>query len=108
MAFCRKCGSQVADNSAFCNNCGTPAQETTPVATTHDIPKCQHCGHVGPWKIAPILRPVDIIIGIILLFLGVVPGIIYLGVVAAIRSNKDRRSKSCTKCGAKNLFTFIY
>lgn len=108
MAFCRKCGSQIADNSAFCSNCGAPAQESTPVSQMHDVPKCQHCGHVGPWQVSPVIRGIDIVIGIAFLFLGVLPGLIYIGVVAAVRSNPDRRSKICARCGAKNLFTFIY
>lgn len=76
--------------------------------TTHDVPKCTCCGHVGPWKVDPLLTPMHWVIGIVLLFFGFVPGIIYLGVVAAIRSNKNNRGKTCTNCKAKNLFTFIY
>lgn len=80
-----------------------------PETTTHDVPKCTCCGHVGPWKLGPILRGIDWVIGIALMFLGVVPGFVYLGVVATIRaSSKDKREKICPNCHAKNLFTFIY
>ena len=108
MPFCKNCGNQLKDDAVFCDKCGTNAVDGTSGQGTHDVPKCQHCGHVGQWKIAPIIRGVDIFIGILLLILGVVPGIVYFVTVAIIRSNPDRRSKVCTKCGAKNLFTFIY
>ncbi len=74
----------------------------------HDVPMCTHCGHIGPWKVSPVIRPVDWVIGVLLLLFGCVPGLVYLAVVAIIRSNEDRRSKICTNCGSKNLFTFFY
>ncbi len=120
MPFCQNCGSQIAENSSFCPNCGgslnSPTMQREPyynssmqsAQQTHTVPKCQSCGHIGEWKLGPVLRPMDIVIGIVLLIFGFIPGIVYLGVVAAIRSNKDRREKICTKCGAKNLFSFLY
>lgn len=83
-------------------------EETKNVPTKHDVPKCSHCGHVGPWKVEPVLLGIHWVIGIILMILGIVPGIVFLAVVAIIRSNADNRAKICPHCKAKNLFTFIY
>lgn len=112
--FCSKCGSEVANGNSFCNACGASinaqpvAQPMQSAMQRHAEPQCTCCGYIGPWKLGHILRPMDYVIGLILLFLGVVPGIIYVGTVALIRSNKDRREKICPKCKAKNLWTFIY
>ncbi|MBP3378850.1 MAG: zinc ribbon domain-containing protein [Clostridia bacterium] len=73
----------------------------------HKQPKCTHCGHIGEWDIGPVIRPIDWVIGICLLFF-FGGGLIYLVIVAAVRSNKDRREKICRNCKAKNLFTFNY
>lgn len=114
--FCEKCGKELAGDAKFCGSCGIPVgssssnqapqQEETPMQ--HDIPKCTCCGHIGPWKVGPILRPIDFVIGIILLVLGFIPGLVYFGVVATIRLNEKNREKTCTKCNARNLFTFVY
>lgn len=74
----------------------------------HDVPKCTCCGYVGQWEIEPLIRPMDWVIGIAFTFLACGSGLVYLGVVAAIRSNKDNRAKICPACKARNLFTFIY
>ena len=79
--------------------------------TTHDVPKCTCCGHIGPWKEDPVFRPIDYILTILFLLLGIFPGIIYAVVIIAIRGGKRGdayRAKHCTNCDAKNLFTFIY
>ena len=116
--FCRNCGNMIADNARCCSSCGAVVNESenqqfyqaasTYVPTHHPIPKCNYCGNIEEWKIEPLFRPMDFIIGIILLIFGIVPGIIYLGVVGLIRSNKDHRAKICKKCGAKNMFTNLY
>lgn len=113
--FCQKCGAQNPDNAVQCVSCGQPTQNTvsapTPVQvqpTKHDIPRCTCCGYVGQWKLDSIFRPVDFVIGIILLILGIIPGVIYFATVGLIRANKDRRAKICPSCKAKNLWTFFY
>ena len=115
--FCSKCGKTLEENTKFCASCGTEVSETSSHQTTsdtsdtpkrHDVPKCTYCGHIEEWKVGPLLRPIDIAIGIILLLFGFVPGVVYLGVVAIIRSNNDNREKICKKCGAKNMFTNMY
>lgn len=59
-------------------------------------------------KKGPILRTIDIIVGVCLLFLGIIPGVVYLCVVMLIRGTKDEtREKICPRCGAKNLWTFF-
>lgn len=70
------------------------------------IPKCTHCGYVGEWDVEPLFRPMDWVIGILLICL-FGTGLVYLGVVALIRSNPDNRAKICRQCKARNLFTFV-
>ncbi len=92
-------------------NNAQPTQENNQQQTTHNVPKCNCCGHIGPWKEDPVFRPVDWILTIVFLLLGIFPGIAYAVVVLAIRSGKHGdgyRNKRCTNCGAKNMFTFIY
>ncbi len=130
--FCKNCGNELENNAKFCSKCGCSVEEGNPhqyntnnvnsfgtiksgnlfsKSTTNcnpnQTPKCTHCGYVGNWTIGPILRPIDFVIGIVFLFLGIFPGLIYLGVVAAIRMNPDRREKICPNCKAQNLWTFI-
>lgn len=118
MKFCGNCGQPVIDGAEFCAHCGKPIDQCTATPypnqqnffqqpAKHDVPKCTACGHVGPWKLGPILRPIDWIIGILLLF-AFGGGIVYLIVVAIIRSDPNRREKICPQCNARNLFTFFY
>ncbi len=74
----------------------------------HNVPKCLACGHVGEWKMEPIFRPLDWIIGIIFMIFGIFSGIVYLAVVGLIRSNKNNRAKICPACKGRNMFTFMY
>lgn len=114
--FCSKCGSQVNEGMKFCQNCGNALFPQEGVYQNyndmsyahHDIPKCTKCGHIGHWKKGPIIRKIDIFITIALLLLGFVPGLVYIGVVALIRTNENNREKICEKCGSQNLFTFEY
>lgn len=113
--FCKNCGKQLDDAVKFCDNCGTSMadiskdkKESPTGVSHHTTPKCTYCANIGDWKIGPLFRPMDYVIGIALLIFGFVPGLIYMGVVGLIRSNKDNREKICTKCGAKNMFTNMY
>lgn len=119
--FCSNCGTKLEDGAIFCSNCGTkvnggqPPNQTNQNSTAtvngqtyHSAPKCTHCGNIDEWKVGPLFRSLDYVVGVILLFFGFVPGLVYLGVVGLIRSNKDNREKICKKCGAKNMFTNIY
>ncbi len=111
--FCPNCGKEVSADNAFCSGCGgslknQPTQTAHKIDQRHSVPKCTCCGYVGEWKPAPILRPLDYILGIVFMFLGIAPGIIYLVVVAANRSKPENREKICPNCNAKNLWTFIY
>lgn len=109
--FCQGCGAKNEDTAVSCVACGQLLQSAVylkPAETKHDVPKCTRCGYVGNWKLDSLLRPVDIVLGILFLFLGVIPGLVYLGVVMAVRSNKDRRAKICPQCKARNLWTFLY
>ena len=83
------------------------AHAATTLPSAHQVPRCNQCGHVGPWLVEGILRPMDWVIGLLfLLFFGT--GLIYLGVVALIRSNPNRRDKVCASCRARNMFSFQY
>lgn len=109
--FCQKCGAKNPENANNCFSCGqqlTASMQQDMSQQKHDIPRCTCCGYIGEWKLDSLFRPVDFVIGIILIFLGVVPGIIYFATVGLIRSNKDRRAKICPKCKARNLWTFFY
>lgn len=109
--YCKKCGNKLSENSKFCNACGTQVDDDKSEKNEtrrHETPKCTCCGYVGPWKVGPVFRKMDYVIGIIFLFLGIVPGLIYLGVVGLIRSDEKNREKTCPKCNARNLWTFFY
>ena len=111
--FCPNCGKETSANTPFCSNCGAPlnvpaSKPQHSVEQKHSVPKCTSCGYVGEWKMEPVLRPMDYVIGIAFMFMGIFPGIIYLGVVAANRSKSENRAKTCPQCGAKNLWTFLY
>ena len=118
MSFCPTCGKELADGSNFCPGCGSavnsaqlanPGFSSNPgIPIKHDLPKCTCCGHIGEWKTGPLFRPMDYVIGIGLLFLGFVPGLVYMGVVGLIRYDKKNREKICVSCNARNLFTYIY
>ena len=84
--------------------------EYIPVVTetiANQIPKCLSCGQITPWNIEPLFLPVHWIIAVIFLCAGGT-GVIYLLVVWLIRKDPSNRTKICPKCGAKNLWTFIY
>lgn len=112
MSFCPNCGKEVAAGAPFCSACGSAmngfGNENRNTPVPHDVPKCTCCGHVGQWKVGPIFRPVNLVIGIVLMIMGFVPGLIYLGVVFLLRSNEKNREKICVKCNARNMFTQIY
>ena len=118
--FCSNCGKNLEDDVEFCSSCGAKVNTTqndqngqnstitSKGASHHTIPKCNYCGNIEEWNIGPLFRPLDYVVGIALLFFGIFPGLIYMGVVGLIRSNKDNREKICKKCGAKNMFTNMY
>jgi hypothetical protein len=73
----------------------------------HNTPKCLNCGNIAPWKVEPMFRLIDwVIFGILLGAFG--SGFIYLLIVWISRINPANRTKICSLCGAKNMFTFLY
>lgn len=107
--FCPNCGSPVESDAKFCPSCGASRQaESNSVESRHNVPKCTYCGYVGPWIVGPVFRPIDIILTIVFLFIGIIPGLVYAGVIFFIRKDERNREKVCPKCHAKNLWTFIY
>lgn len=118
--FCSNCGKKLEDGAGFCSSCGAKVngEQTNPNSQNssaefngpshHTVPKCTYCGNIEEWKVGPLFRPLDYILGVTFLIFGVIPGLIYMGVVGLIRSNKNNREKICKKCGAKNMFTNMY
>lgn len=110
--YCSKCGTENENGVKFCTKCGagtdpTVVQVVQAQPMKHEVPKCTCCGYEGQWKLAPVIRPIDWIITLgLLIFFGA--GLVYLLITVVIRSNKDRRSKICPNCKAKNLWTFLY
>jgi hypothetical protein len=96
---------QVAIHAA---GSAAPVAVTATVIPTHQsVPRCLSCGAIAPWKVDGILRPMDWAIGLLFLIVWG-GGLVYLIVVALIRSNPNNRAKICTRCGARNMFTFQY
>lgn len=104
--FCQNCGTNMIDGAAVCPKCGY-RRNVQSVPVQHEVPRCQSCGYTGKWKVESILRPIDWVLGILLLF-AFGSGLIYFLVVFLIRCNKNRRDKICPECKARNLWTFIY
>lgn len=82
-------------------------EDTSNNQTKHQIPKCLSCGTVNEWKVESLFLPRHFIIALVFLLAGGV-GVIYLIAVGIARRDKNRRAKICPKCGARNLWTFIY
>lgn len=111
MKFCTTCGKEIHDEAVVCVHCGTevkPTSGASGISKFHKTPKCTYCGNIAPWKVEPVFRIWDWIAAAIFLIPFVYPAAIYLLVVGLIRSKRNNRGKSCTKCGARNLFTFEY
>lgn len=111
--YCAKCGRQLPDNTTTCSYCSpyeqAPAVQVPPPAAAppQGVPKCTCCGYVGQWKVEPLFRAMDWVIGLILLFF-FGAGLVYFLVVGLIRANKNNRAKICPNCNARNLWTFLY
>jgi len=107
--FCQHCGKELLSTNPYCTNCGNSVQVKTgtTVLGQYDIPKCLRCSYVGPWKVGPVFRQIDWVLGIFLIFFWG-SGLVYFLIVGASRSNPDNREKICPQCSSKNLWTFIY
>ncbi len=83
--FCRQCGKTIEDNSAFCQNCGTPvsAPNSAPNPAPEFLPPPS-----APQYNAPVLDPgrgvLILILGIFSLFFG-----LFTGIPAWIMGNTD-------------------
>ena len=120
--FCSHCGKKLEDGAEFCSSCGAKVNDkqeqdyqidqnsktTSNGPTHHKIPKCNYCGNIEEWKVGPLFRPIDYVIGIALLLFGFIPGLIYMGIVGIIRYNKDNREKICKKMRCKeHVYKFV-
>jgi len=117
MNYCTNCGNVINDGDTQCAKCGAAvnsqtgagqAQNSGYIPTTHDIPKCTCCGHIGPMKTEALFTPMEIFLAIFFLILGVVPGLIYIGVHILRFGSKKNRRKICTKCKSKDMYTYVY
>ncbi len=83
-----------------------PQQVVSPTQVQHQVPKCQSCGAVTPWKVEPLFLPRHWIIGLLFLFAGGT-GVIYLAAVGLSRKGNGR-AKICPMCGGRNMWAFVY
>ena len=110
MPFCKNCGNQIKDDAVFCDKCGTNTADGTSGAqamTTHTVPKCTCCGHIGEMKPGPLLRGSDIL-WICLLMLLAGAGFVYLIFILIVRANPAKREKICPNCKSQNMITYVY
>lgn len=111
--FCSKCGKEIPSGAAFCPDCGNSVQPqaTTqaqaPAQTTHQVPKCTCCGHVGETVPGPLFRKEDII-WIVLLLILAGAGFIYLLYILIVRGNPKNREQICPNCKSVNMYTYVY
>ena len=110
MKFCTSCGKEIHDEAVMCIHCGAEVKAATAkgINKFHKIPKCTCCGNIAPWKEGPVFRTWDWVLAAIFLIPFILPAFSYLLVVGLIRSKSENREKICTKCNARNLFTFEY
>ena len=106
MKTCSKCGKELLEEVVVCPECGCSTAQQNAV-TTHDIPKCTCCGHIGEMKPGPLLRNSDII-WIILLFVTMFGGFVYLAYVLITRLDPNKREKICSNCKSVNMYTYVY
>ncbi len=109
--YCKNCGKEIDNNAAVCIHCGVatdnrPAQGAGGDYAHHELPKCRKCGYIGEFKTEKMFRTKDWVIGIGTLFLGF--GLIYLIIIAIIRSDKSSREKICPHCGGVDTATDVY
>ena len=111
MKFCPNCGNEITENNSFCPNCGQQLSSasglTSNPVSTHAVPKCTCCGHVGEMTPGPLLRKNDIL-WIVMLFFLAGAGFIYLAYILITRSKPNNREKICPNCKSQNMFTYVY
>jgi len=78
MAFCPKCGSQIADGVAFCGSCGAP-MAPAPGSPASGVP-----GSSAPTASAPLSTNVA---GLLCYILGFITGVVFL-VIEPYKNNK--------------------
>lgn len=115
--FCKNCGQQLSDDAKWCSSCGTPVDgNAQPMQnqpnyqnqpTTHNVPKCTNCGHVGAMQPGPLFRKNDLL-WIVLLMFAFGGGLIYAAYIALTRWDPNKREKICPNCGSVNLYTMLY
>jgi uncharacterized membrane protein len=75
MAFCPKCGAQVADNAAFCPNCGASVGQTNPAGTAAPPPP-PPAGGYGAASTAS--APLEENVAGALAYVTIIPAIVFL------------------------------
>lgn len=116
--FCSKCGFQLADDANWCSKYGNAVSANNQtvqanvqfqqnINQTHNVPKCTCCGRVGEMTPGPLFRKNDII-WMLLLFITMFGGFLYLAYILITRSNPKKREKICPNCHSKNMYTYVY
>ncbi len=76
MAFCASCGTQMADNAAFCPNCGKAAGQAGGAGVSNAPAPAPSAGYVAPP--ASTAAPIEENIAGMLAYFTIIPAIIFL------------------------------
>jgi uncharacterized membrane protein len=76
MAFCASCGTQMADNAAFCPNCGKAAGQAAGAGASSAPAPAPSAGYVAPP--ASTAAPIEENIAGMLAYFTIIPAIIFL------------------------------
>ena len=76
MAFCASCGTQMADNAAFCPNCGKPAGQASGASASAAPAPGPSSGYAAP--AATSAAPIEENIAGMLAYFTIIPAIIFL------------------------------
>lgn len=76
MAFCASCGTQMADNAAFCPNCGKPAGQASGASASAAPAPPPSSGYAVP--AATSAAPIEENIAGMLAYFTIIPAIIFL------------------------------
>jgi uncharacterized membrane protein len=79
MAYCSKCGSQVAENAAFCGNCGSPQSVASPASS--GAPSANPSPATAPVSVTPAApaqtQMAENVAGMLCYLLGWLTGLIF-------------------------------